>query len=264
MDKIEQFIKKNKGCPLTPAATKQLLTKFMEFLNTELPDMIEEGSGTSLKEGDYFYNEETGRFEWAELFPDKFTGFNLYIATDVIGIYRFDDGVFTSGIDLSYSGDIVATGRLEGKSLVISEPSYKYEFEIEPSVSGLTKIGSFGRIEVIGGELHIIAVCTYKNETGASVSNVKINQLNLTIPENIGSKIYDMNGKNLTEATSSPYGDIRIVPVGVRSGNAQSVTACRLLHRDVNIMQIYQQTGGVPVSAGDEICFSFEANLSIV
>ena len=54
MNKIEQFIKKNKGCPLTPAATKQLLVKFIESLDEQglgelLEDTlnIEKGSGTN-------------------------------------------------------------------------------------------------------------------------------------------------------------------------------------------------------------------------
>lgn len=41
-DKIKKFLTDNKGCPLTPAATKQLFVKFLEFL-------VDEGYGEELE-----------------------------------------------------------------------------------------------------------------------------------------------------------------------------------------------------------------------
>lgn len=35
MDKMKEFLLKNKGCPMTPAATKQLLVKFIEWLQQQ-------------------------------------------------------------------------------------------------------------------------------------------------------------------------------------------------------------------------------------
>lgn len=105
MDKIEQFIKKNKGCPLTPAATKQLLVKFMEFMGKELPGMISEGSGTSLKSGSYIYNEETTKYYWVEDIPEDYTGNVLTFGDDnYITTQHYENGEPMSGASLSSNG----------------------------------------------------------------------------------------------------------------------------------------------------------------
>ena len=92
MDKIEEFIKKNKGCPLTPAATKQLLVKFMEFMGKELPGMISEGSGSSLKVGNYIYNEDN-KLVYTEDFPEDYTGILYYFGDDYFSITYYENGV---------------------------------------------------------------------------------------------------------------------------------------------------------------------------
>ena len=94
MDKIEQFIKKNKGCPLTPAATKQLLDKFMEFMGKELPGMISEEGG--LKYGYYYFLYNPDRIVYGgvegELIPEDYNGVCFEFLDDAFYIARYVDG----------------------------------------------------------------------------------------------------------------------------------------------------------------------------
>lgn len=99
MDKIKQFIKDNKGCPLTPAATKQLLVKFMEFMKDKLPDMIQKG-GIAFDKQYIFVDDEV---QVVDAIPEDYGGASYWFGTDgYLYIEQYYNGEQKSTIEIEY------------------------------------------------------------------------------------------------------------------------------------------------------------------
>lgn len=143
MDKIEEFIKNNKGCPMTPAATKQLLVKFMKFMGKELPGMISEGSGGSLKVGEYIFNQENYKFEWVEELPDDYGGATIDFEDDGIYLENYVDGNLESSITIYAAGMVISTpdddivfDRSGANKLNFSQLTHSFN-ELDPTLKAL-------------------------------------------------------------------------------------------------------------------------------
>lgn len=97
MDKMKEFLLKNKGCPMTPAATKQLLVKLIELLSEQEENPV-------IKIGQYIADENYN-FKWVENIPENYSGNSLFIGDD--GFYYIEsyvDGNVVGSIEISMNG----------------------------------------------------------------------------------------------------------------------------------------------------------------
>ena len=217
---------------------------------------------------------------------DYTAGHWVFNSKDVASIYDdvTIDGDLTLGseeepADLSVSGDAVIAGdaRVEGDLVIeggvsISEgllantikpldANYSHTFSLTPENNDNDEfelVGvPFAKFEVVGGILYIIYSALWHNTTaGQRGFRFAIN--NLVIPSDIGQYIYDVMGKNLTEAVS---GDGRILDTEIFKGDAQQTL--RISHTDENKMMLYD-TSAVTVNADANIHVTFRTFLTIV
>lgn len=103
-DKIKKFLTDNKGCPLTPAATKQLFVKFLEFLVDEgYGEELESLKNGYIKTGTYIVDD--GDFIWVEDIPSNYSGHCIIIGDDgIMYLSTYTDGELTFELEFSSSG----------------------------------------------------------------------------------------------------------------------------------------------------------------
>ena len=144
------------------------------------------------------------------------------------------------------------------KSL-IQEPIASFDFDL-PNYTGFTKKQWFTKIIIIGNECHIIGNAYYHNN-GESAATQRFTQFLLTIPEEIGKRIYDANGDTLDkEPQSNAY--IRSAYVANTSG-VSNVHSLRIQHAEKNKLSIYEVDNS-SVPAGDRIVKGFHITLLLI
>jgi len=117
-DKIKKFLTDNKGCPLTPAATKQLFVKFLEFLVKEgYGEELEALKNGGLQYGSYIYKDTPEEhFEFVEEIPADYSGLTYSFDTDGLYIEYYEDGTQVNYVYISPNSITIYT---EGNSVSI-------------------------------------------------------------------------------------------------------------------------------------------------
>ena len=167
--------------------------------------------------------------------------------------------------DLAVTGDATISGDVVAKTLEQTQPNYIFDFSslIKPSdETNFEKVGTpFAKMSVINGVLHIVCIIAFHNKDTANAHNLSLLQLNLSnIPSEIGSKIYDVGGKNLTEAITPGLNRIRWIPCSMESNTNNPI---RMNHQAPNTIQLYQPQY-VSIPADENGVISFECNLIII
>ena len=113
---------------------------------------------------------------------------------------KFHNATLDGSIEID--GDLDVSGDVKVKTLEQQEANWNYDLsDVQLSVgTGFSAQNIFSRVQVINKELEIIFTFSVTNEgeTTATPSNVQIG--NVTIPEEIGEKLIDVAGHDLTEA----------------------------------------------------------------
>lgn len=115
-DKIKKFLTDNKGCPLTPAATKQLFVKFLEFLVKEgYGEELEALKDGGLQYGRYIYKSEPDRFEFIGDIPvpDDYSGLVYTFYEDGLSITQYNEGTQESDLYLTSNGITVSYNEVQ-------------------------------------------------------------------------------------------------------------------------------------------------------
>ena len=113
----------------------------------------------------------------------------------------------------------------KAKTLEQSEPNWHYDLSISSVTwpTGLEAELVYGRLEIINGVLFFVSSLKVINttESAISISDVTIN---VNVPEEIGSKIYDINGGKVSESipTGALITELELYKSGI-GGTATSV-----------------------------------------
>ena len=164
-------------------------------------------------------------------------------------------------------GKFTLTDELETKTLEQSQANDVISFSA-PNVVGFTKLeGEYTKCIRVNQTLKIILCARYKNDDTESSKNFVLGTAVIdNIPSSIGSKIFDLGGKNLTEVPTSANGadNIRLTTMGVNVyGHSQLNHSVRLYHRNQNQMGLYHNIT-VSVGASEVISITGEINLSLI
>ena len=91
--------------------------------------------------------------------------------------------------------DIVA------KTLTQSEPTWEGDFTLTGHNGGDNYLANvtYSKASLVGNSLYVVVIVKCENTSNASISHPTPQFSKITLPDNIASKIYDLDGKNLTE-----------------------------------------------------------------
>lgn len=110
---------------------------------------------------------------------------------------------------------------LKVKTIEQSEPNWELEVEaiLTDGIrnSGLVISSQYTKALIYNNVLYIVCACDISNPTGSNI-DITANQgvqFEMTIPESIGSKLYDWDNKDLTEV---PVADYSFIDIDYRGG----------------------------------------------
>ena len=91
--------------------------------------------------------------------------------------------------------DIVA------KTLTQREPTWEGDFTLTGHNGGDNYLANvtYSKASLVGNSLYVVVIVKCENTSNASISHPTPQFSKITLPDNIASKIYDLDGKNLTE-----------------------------------------------------------------
>lgn len=109
-------------------------------------------------------------------------------------------GDLSVAVDASVSGDLAVTGAATAQTFAQSQPNYEDNFTVTSAASYITLNGIYNKLMAVNGIAYLIISSKGEVNDGSShsVSLLAYNQLSL--PNEIGSKIIDINGNNVSEA----------------------------------------------------------------
>ena len=158
----------------------------------------------------------------------------------------------------------LANQDLKVKTIEQSEANTQVTIEA-PTITGLTKLNEFCILEQVNKTLRFVFVARYKNE-GESAVTMRLGSWTISnIPADIGEKIFDMEGKNLTQAATATEFKNIIRPFAIASEVSSvggQLFPAELQHFSANTLFIYQQNGQ-SVPAGNVGVLSFEINIAL-
>lgn len=99
--------------------------------------------------------------------------------------------------------NIVNDGELKPITIEQQEPNWAYDITAFPSVTGTTGTPIFCRIQQLNQELHIVLVGKVHNDTESDKTVYSMSGINVQLPEEIASKIYDVQGKTAVESNTN-------------------------------------------------------------
>lgn len=109
-------------------------------------------------------------------------------------------------------GNISATGSITGKTIFSTEAEYTQEFSVYGLPEGLSiASSSFKAFKVIHNVLYLIAALKVENNTENQISGGFLLYAN-NIPSEIGSKIFKVDGTNITVESTGSDREICDVP----------------------------------------------------
>ena len=95
------------------------------------------------------------------------------------------------------------------KTLIQKQPNFEQEISVNPeaaALNGATLTGSYYKLIQLGNILYIVCAVGVKNETGSSITvnwDSLLTRYDLTLEDGIADKIYDVNGKKVSENGSA-------------------------------------------------------------
>ena len=95
---------------------------------------------------------------------------------------------------------IVNQGELKPITIEQQEPNWAYDITSFPFTTGATGTPIFCRIQQLNQELHIVMIGKVHNDTGSDISVYSLTGIVVTLPEEIASRIYDVQGKTAVES----------------------------------------------------------------
>ena len=140
----------------------------------------------------------------AEQIVAKLVGENINVNTIT------SNGIVNTGY-LENNGDLIISGNLdlqgEGKGELIANTLRQRNPNWETPITLIGHNGganykaelTYGKCVLIGCTLYIVAIVKCENIGDSSISHPTPSFSNILFPENIAAKIYDLDGKNLTE-----------------------------------------------------------------
>lgn len=105
----------------------------------------------------------------------------------------------------SYIQQQMSSGELVifGKTLQQKEANWTLPITSFPVMGGLTAEVAFARVQQLNQELEIIISVKYSNATASNVTAYGSDDLNVNLPEELASKIYDCAGVSVKETSSN-------------------------------------------------------------
>ena len=161
--------------------------------------------------------------------------------------YDYTDGhwVFNSKDVCEVQEKITSSTDLVAKTLKQTEANWSVDLDLQPYDASKTSISkAYGKICVVNGIMYIVISCTNTNITESSQSVQSYAPMEITIPESIGSKIFDEDGNDLTTAGTNKI----ISSAYVRQGAATSFAW--IYHQGANKLKISNAYNGATVNAG--------------
>lgn len=176
-------------------------------------------------------------------------GFSINASQHLIVSYNdgttTDLGAIFNG-NVTISGNLTATGKMEQQTA-----NYSAEVNIVPFTERLTVSLAFGRIEQLNQTLHIVLQMRGE-QTGVTASETILTYNDVSLPPEIASKIYDIEGHTVVGQYNAP---ITSVPIVIR--NRTQNTTHRGLMNINNINAYYQMRiltlfeSGTTINNGD-------------
>ena len=147
------------------------------------------------------------------------------------------------------------------KTIEQSEPNWQINniFDNISIAEGLTYEKAYGRFEEINGVLYIVHVFKITNNTEASINFVL--SKNITLPEDIAKKIYDVTGKNVNEQSSN-----NILSAYAMYGTGSELVSSRvftLRNTTTTNLMSYISASATPIAAGASVYFTFREFLTL-
>lgn len=179
------------------------------------------------------------------------------------------DFVILNGIieDMSAAAVAALAGQdVSVNKLYISTPSYVKDFTA-PEVTNFSLLNSFCRFEVIANMLHIVFCARYQNNDADNAQQFKLGNFSVSgIDSEIGSHVYDLGGKKLSEAPAagSLSSVIRQINAGV-SVYGQNVYShsVGMIHYGTNVVRFEHGTSA-SVNPNNVVVITFEAHLTLI
>lgn len=147
--------------------------------------------------------------------------------------------------------DMLSNGGIDivAKTLTQKEVNWEKNIVLEPYDNTKTSVStSYGKLLMINNILYIVLCGLVSNITETTQSTQVFATFVIEIPEEIGEKIIDENGKKLTET-----GTGHISSAYIRQYNATSY--CNIDHYEKNKLKINYPYNGVTIPANTSIFF---------
>ena len=148
------------------------------------------------------------------------------------------------------------------KVKTIEQSEVNWEKQIEfPNIENFTKLNEFCAFQLVNKTLKVVGLARYRNET-ETAQTFKIGTWSISdIPTEIGSKIYDAQGKTLNEEPTlvALSNVIRLTPIALTSyGSSSIISLLEVKHGAQNTFELYNGTSlSVPSGAYAVVCFEF-------
>ena len=103
--------------------------------------------------------------------------------------------------DASVGGDAEITGDLVAGTLKQTEPNWEANISIASHTGGDNYIATltYGKCVLINNQLQVVAIVKCENQSDASITHPHVSFSEISVPSDLGAKIYDLDGKNLGE-----------------------------------------------------------------
>lgn len=129
--------------------------------------------------------------------------------------------------NLEVDGNVNVDGKVESATLKQLQANYSREFELIPSSSpytNLTVVQGYNRLQQINQKLSIVINFSLTNDTESSMNlNSAVMNRELILPEDVASKIYDIENKKVSEVATA-YCLITATPAYISTSKIYSGT----------------------------------------
>lgn len=165
---------------------------------------------------------------------------------------------------------------LVGKDVIVktieqTEPNAFVEITAFPNITGGTSSPIFCRVQQLNKSLHIIMVGKITNNTEAEISDYGTSGINVDLPEEVASKIYDVLGNKASEAPASDTrisGCLSITQRGTSSNMSTYVNDVVMFVLNTatpnRIALTFGRTAVIAIPAGDTMYFDARLELDLI
>jgi len=155
---------------------------------------------------------------------------------------------------------------LKVKTIEQNEANWELEFKA-PTISGFNKLNEYAKFIKINQSLKLILVARYLNNDAENAKQFSLGSSTiLAVPNEIGSKVFDMSGKSVSEnITQGKLNNmIRVSPMGISVyGQNSYIQPIVLEHYSSGNIRILHENS-VSVNGDNIVGISLEINLTLV